>query len=117
MSPFRILLFLIFHSLGSYLYSTNFHSKKYNFSICSVFNNEAKFIKEWIEYHKLIGIDHFYLYNISSSDRYMKEINSYIKEGLITLIHWPDLTKNIKDEGVRVMSTQIPAYENAVRMK
>jgi hypothetical protein len=117
MKSLRILILLTIYSSGIYLYATNLSSKKHNLSICSIFNNEAKFLKEWIEYHKLVGVDHFYLYNLSSSDRYMTAIKPYMKEGLITLIHWPDLSKNIKNESVRIMSTQIPAYENAIRVK
>ena len=28
--------------------------KKYNLSVCALFKNEAGYLKEWIEYHKLI---------------------------------------------------------------
>ena len=37
--------------------------RKYHIGICSIFKNEAPFLKEFIVYHKMIGVDHFYLYN------------------------------------------------------
>ena len=40
----------------------------YYFSICAIFKDESLSIKEWIEYHKLIGVEHFYLYNNKSKD-------------------------------------------------
>ena len=33
--------------------------KKYQVSICAIFKNEAKYLKEWIEFHKIIGVEHF----------------------------------------------------------
>ena len=38
-------------------------SYQYEVSICAMYKNEAKYILEWIEYHLMIGVDHFYLYN------------------------------------------------------
>lgn len=63
--------------------------KKYQCSICSVFKDEAPFLKEWIEYHLLIGVDHFYLYNNNSSDYFLDVLAPYIKRGVITLHNWP----------------------------
>lgn len=117
MKFWKVLFVLIFCLSKISLHAKNFDSKQHNLSICSILNNEAKFLKEWIEYHKLIGVDHFYLYKISTSDRYMGVLKPYMKKGLITLVQWPDLSKNIEDEGVAIFSTKIPAYENAIRVK
>ncbi len=118
MKNLRLIIVLIFSFSCMSLHATDLYSKKkYNLSICSIINNEAKFLKEWIEYHRLIGVDHFYLYNVNSTDRYMEVIRNYIKEGVVTLIRWPDLSKNITDESVCVLSTHVPAYENAVKVK
>lgn len=93
--------------------------KKYNLSVCAIFRNEAKYLKEWIEYHRLIGVDHFYLYNNGSLDNYLKMLRQYIQEGTVTLIHWPNLTSNESDEAAYMwsLSTQIPAYENATKLR
>lgn len=63
---------------------------KYNISICAIFKNEAPFLKEWIEYHLLVGVDHFYLYNNNSNDNYLEVLHPYIKEGVVSLIDWPE---------------------------
>lgn len=36
-----------------------------------MFYNEAKFLKERLDYHLVIGVSHFYLYNNNSTDDYM----------------------------------------------
>lgn len=63
--------------------------KKYKVSVCAIFKNEALYLKEWIEYHKIIGIQHFYLYNNNSEDNYEEVLKPYIEKGLVTLIPWP----------------------------
>ncbi len=62
---------------------------KYYFSICCIFKDEARYFKEWIEYQKIIGVDHIYAYNNDSTDDYIKVLEPYIEEGYITLIEFP----------------------------
>jgi len=64
-------------------------SLKYDISLCLIFKNEAPFLKEWIDYHKTIGIDHFYLYNNNSNDNYEEVLTPFVNEGLVTLIDFP----------------------------
>lgn len=92
--------------------------KKYNLSVCAVFKNEAPYLKEWIEYHKLVGVDHFYLYSNLSSDSFRKVLSPYIKNKMVTLIQWPDHLGPMADSGdIWSLSTQVTAYENAIKWK
>lgn len=90
--------------------------KKHTLAVCALFKNEAENIREWIEYHRMIGVDHFYLYDNGSTDQYMSVLWPYLNQKMITLVKWPDRIK--KEEGENlvhwVLSTQIPAYENAI---
>ena len=63
--------------------------KKYNLVVFSIFKNEASYLKEWIEYHRIVGVEHFYLYNNSSTDNYAEELKYYIDNDIVTLIDWP----------------------------
>jgi len=78
--------------------------KKYKLSLCGIFKNEAPFLKEWIDYHRLVGVEHFYLYNNNSSDNFNDILFPYIQEGIVTLIEWPynqaqiEAYKNFYDE-------------------
>ncbi|MBG6236645.1 hypothetical protein IWX76_003239 [Pedobacter sp. CAN_A7] len=74
--------------------------KKYKVSICAIFKNEAKYLNEWITYHLLIGVDHFYLYNNNSNDDFKNVLASYIDNGIVELIEWP------------MIPGQFPAYEH-----
>lgn len=61
---------------------------KYNVSICGIFKNEAIYLKEWIEFHKIVGVDHFYMYNNNSDDNFRDVLAPYIEEGVVTLVEW-----------------------------
>src|ERR1700722_724245 len=93
--------------------------EKYNFSICAIFKNEAPCLKEWIEYHRLFGVDHFYLYNIGSNDSFQDILRPYVEEGIVTLTNWPEVFTYQDDNSAYkwALCTQIPAYENAVNFK
>jgi hypothetical protein len=83
-------IFNIFYKIPFFIFEpfVKERTKKYNFSICSVFKNESKFLVEWIEFHKMIGVDHIFLYDNNSDDDYMNYISNYIDEGYITLKIW-----------------------------
>lgn len=84
--------------LVSFIYlfhPTNPFKKEYPVVLVAIFKNEAKYLKEWIEYHKLIGVDHFFLYNNNSEDNYLDILNEYIKDGSVTLTTWPQVPGQI----------------------
>lgn len=82
--PYRI-LFLFAHKSVK----RSQQKKKYYFSVCSIFKDEAKYLHEWIEYNRIVGIDHLYLYNNNSTDDFHRILAPYINEGYITLVEWP----------------------------
>jgi hypothetical protein len=90
--------------------------KKHHLSICTIFKNEANHLKEWIEYHRIVGVDHFYLYNLGSTDSYKHVLKPYIDAKLVTLIEWKTLSKDDQDKPfLGMLGGKIPAYENAVK--
>ena len=62
---------------------------KYKVSICAIFKDEADYLKEWIEFHRIVGIEHFYLYNNNSVDNYDQVLKPYIDQGIVSLKNWP----------------------------
>lgn len=54
-----------------------------------MFRNCAPYIKEWVEYHRLLGVDHFWLYDDASTDNWQSELSSYINSGLVEVFYWP----------------------------
>ncbi len=58
---------------------------QYELSVCMIFRDEAPYLKEWIEFHRLVGVEHFYLCNHSSKDHYREVLEPYISEGIVEL--------------------------------
>lgn len=73
---------------------------KYNIALCLIFKDEASFLKEWLDYHLTVGVDHFYLYNNNSSDNFREVLVPYLEKGLVSLIEWP------------YQNSQFKAYQN-----
>ncbi len=74
-----------------FLKKQSFPAKKFHISICGCFKNEGRFVKEWIEYHLLMGVEHFYLYNNNSEDNYKTVLQEYIDRGIVTLEKYPEI--------------------------
>ncbi len=58
-------------------------------SVFATFQQEAPYLKEWIEYNKLMGVNHFYLYNNNSTDNYLQILQPYIDSNEVDLIERP----------------------------
>ena len=61
----------------------------YEVSIISMFKNEGPYLKEWVEFHRIAGVEHFFLYNNNSTDSSLEVLQPYIDEALVELIDWP----------------------------
>lgn len=73
--------------LSIYIFTSTLLFSGESFGIVAIFNNEAPYLKEWIEYHLEIGFSYFLLYDHNSSDNYKKVLDPYIKKGLVELKH------------------------------
>lgn len=89
------------------VFFSNLHAKDY-LSVCAIFQDEAPYLKEWIEYHRLMGAEHFYLYDNDSHDEYLEVLLPYINKKIVTLIYWP----SSREEDWT--SHQIRAYNDCV---
>ena len=113
------------------LHKQSSHKRKYNFSICAIFKNESMYLKEWIEYHKIVGVSHIYLYNNFSNDDYESVLHGYVNDGYVTLKDWPfmygqigaytDAYDSYKDETQWLMFLDIdeyicPKFENDINV-
>lgn len=57
--------------------------------VAACLKNEAPYLEEWLEYHLLMGVEHFYLYDNDSSDDPASVLEPYIRQGLVTCTAWP----------------------------
>ncbi|EAQ37388.1 glycosyl transferase, family 2 [Nitrobacter sp. Nb-311A] len=76
--------------------------KKHRLSVVCAIKNEADDLLEWLHLHKLVGVDHFYLYDNESTDETRAIIESF---------PWPDM---ITYHYVKGEFGQIRAFHHAI---
>ena len=60
-------------------------------SICLAYKNEAPYLREWIEFHRAVGAERFFLYNHASTDDHREALAPYVEDGIVVLEDWPDV--------------------------
>jgi len=80
----------------------------YELSIAALFRDEAPYLKEWVEYHRLVGVEHFWLYNDRSVDHWKEVLQPYIDDGIVEVL---DCTTG---EPVHYISCQVSVYRDAL---
>ena len=68
---------------------TFYKNNKVYLSITAVLQNEAPYIKEWIEYHRLVGVERFYIYDNESTDNVKEILKPYIDLGIVCYHYVP----------------------------
>lgn len=86
---------------------------QYQLAIGAIFKDEAPYLKEWIEFHKLIGVEHFYLYNNCSTDDYASVLQPYIEKGEVELIQWPHTSSSWENW---LYEVQAAAYTDCISL-
>jgi hypothetical protein len=56
--------------------------------------NEASYLIEWLEFHRLAGVEHVYIYDNGSSDESVAVLQSYIHSGFVTCVPWANFDQN-----------------------
>lgn len=52
-------------------------------SVVAIMKNEGAYLKEWLEYHKLVGVERFYLYDNESDDNTCEILKPYMQDGTV----------------------------------
>ncbi len=83
--------------LLSLLFVIPIHAYQYDLAICAISKDDEPYLKEWIEFHKLVGVQHFYIYCHGNWDRYSDILKDYIKSKEVDLLstqHYKDPSFN-----------------------
>lgn len=75
----------------------------HDLAVVAILKNEGHYLKEWLDYHLLAGVDHFYLYDNESTDNQAEIAKPYVDAGLVDYFPAPG----------KVM--QMPVYNDAVK--
>ncbi|MBF0489409.1 MAG: glycosyltransferase family 92 protein [Candidatus Omnitrophica bacterium] len=66
----------------------NFFKKKpsYYLSLCVISKNQGPYLIEWIEYHRMLGVDHFYFYDNNSTDNTRYLLSYYMNKRILDYV-------------------------------
>jgi Glycosyltransferase family 92 len=56
---------------------------------CAIFRNETPYLAEWIDFHRLAGVERFFLYDNGSDDAPETVLAPYVAEGSVSVRPWP----------------------------
>jgi len=65
---------------------------RFGLALVCIAKNEEKYIREWVEFHAIVGVRHFYIYVNDNPLRMQAVLQKYIDVGLVSLIPWQNLT-------------------------
>jgi Glycosyltransferase family 92 len=57
---------------------------------CAIYRDEASYLQEWLEFHRLVGVQRFFLYNNRSTDDHRFVLEPYIADRTVVLKDWPE---------------------------
>lgn len=75
-------------------------------SVACMARNEGRYLREWIEFHRLVGVEHFTFYDNGSNDNTAAVLAPYVRSGLVEVIPWPHFLPDC--------DTQALAYAHAL---
>jgi len=58
-------------------------------AVCAVFRDEARYLPEWVSFHRIQGVERFYLYDNRSSDDWRSALAPEIDAGIVEVQRWP----------------------------
>ena len=58
-----------------------FHRFDYELAVCAVVKNEARYLVEWVDFHRLMGVEHFTIYDDGSTDSGFELLKPWIESG------------------------------------
>jgi hypothetical protein len=64
-------------------------------SVVAIVKNETPYIAEWIEYHRLAGVQKFFIYDNESTDNLKGFLEHYIDKGIIEYTFFPGKRRQV----------------------
>lgn len=84
----------LFHSLYLNVSQQDWNGKV-NLGIVAIMKNEGPYLLEWIEYHRSIGFEKFYLYDNESTDDTSKLLEPYIRADIVEYTWLPGKARQV----------------------
>jgi len=57
-------------------------------AVCAIFKNDRDMMPEWTKFHRLAGVQQFWLYDRDSTDDSRALLHRYVDEGAVDVVQW-----------------------------
>lgn len=64
-------------------------------AVCAIAKDEGPYFKEWIEWHRKMGVEKFYIYDNESTDSTKEVLKPYIEAGIVDYIYFPGYRRQL----------------------
>lgn len=90
---------------------------KFRLAIVAIIKNEDDYLLEWIEFYRLQGVEHFFLYDNGCCDSTRELLSFYIESCIVTYARFPHVpnTKTSERDKFFIPSDQNLAYGECIR--
>ena len=68
----------------------------HDLAVVAIMKCEGPYLKEWLDYHLMAGVDHFYIYDNESPDNQAEVAKPYVEAGLVTYIPFPGKSRQVR---------------------
>jgi hypothetical protein len=58
-------------------------------SVCAIYRDEGRYLREWVAFHRLMGVERFFLYDNRSEDEHREALAPFLADGTVVLHEWP----------------------------
>lgn len=66
-------------------------NSRFEVAIVAICKGEDEYLKEWLEFHLLVGVGHFFIYDNGDNRQTEGIVRPYVDSGLVTYVPFPDL--------------------------
>ena len=71
--------------------SLHFHARP-----CAIYRWEGPYLREWVAFHRLMGVERFFLYDNRSDDEHRDALAPYLEDGTVELREWPEFPGQVQ---------------------
>jgi hypothetical protein len=75
--------------------------ENYFLSIVAIFKGENHYLLEWLEFHRLMGVEHFFLYDNGLEESSADLLAPYVQKGIVTHVQFPH-RPGLKDKSNKI---------------
>lgn len=99
---------------ADYVLHTQRKDKSYLSVVC-IAHTEDEYLDEWINFHILMGVDHFFYYDNSCTSETKIKLSPYVEKGYVTHIQFPHIEGTRQQcEYYHKLSDQLLAYGHCI---